>query len=131
MKILNTVAAAALAVAIVPQLTSHGFAQSPAASSIVAQDHSMRSSKLIGMDVYDAKGARIGRIEDVLVRGSASEPVVVLSVGSFVGSGDKMVGVPVSHIVLKGDKASMAATKTELASMEAWRFNGLAGGGGG
>jgi len=89
------------------------------------------AAKLIGMDVYDAKGARIGKIEEVLVKGSASEPVVVLSVGSFVGGGDKMVGVPMSHIALKGDKASMAATKTELASMEAWRFNGLAGGGGG
>jgi len=131
MKKLTTLAATtALAVAFVPVVTTHVFAQPMAASGIVAQDHSMRSSKLIGTDVYDQKGARIGKIEDILVKGTASEPLAVLSVGSYVGGHDKMVAVPLAHISLKSDKAGMSATRTELASMPGWTFNGLAGGGG-
>lgn len=130
MNIRNIVGAAALAIAVVPSLASSAYAQPMAISSIVAQDHSMRSSKLIGMDVYDEKGARIGKIEDILVKGSASEPLAVLSVGSFVGGGDKMVAVPMSHIRLKSDKASMEATKTEMAVMPVWAFTGLSSGGG-
>jgi len=131
MKKLTTFAAvAALAMAFVPAVASPASAQSLAVSAIVAQDHSMRSSKLIGMDIYDDKGVKIGKIEDILVKGSASEPVAILSVGSYVGGGQKLIEVPISHINLKADKASMAATKADLAAMQAWKFQGLAGGGG-
>lgn len=128
MKKLSTLAvAAALAVALIPAVTSHAFAQSLTPSAVVAQDHSMRTSKLIGMDVYNNKGEKLGKISDVLVKASASEPMVVLSVGE---SGSKMVTVPLNHITMKADKPMMAATMTELQAMQEWRFAGLAGGGG-
>jgi sporulation protein YlmC with PRC-barrel domain len=90
----------------------------------------MRSSKLIGMEVFNQKGEKIGKIEDILVKGSATEPLAVLSVGRFTGGGDKMVAVPLSHITMNGDHPGMAATKTEMASMAPWQFIGLNGGGG-
>jgi ribosomal 30S subunit maturation factor RimM len=86
----------------------------------------MRSSKLIGMDVFNSKGEKIGKIEDSLVEGTASEPLAVLS----AGTGGKMVAVPLSHIALKNDKASMAATMAEMAAMPAWKFTGIQVGGG-
>lgn len=130
MKKLTTLAvAAALAVAFIPSVTGHAFAQSLGHSEVVATDHSMRSSKLIGMAIFNDKGEKIGTISDILVKGSASEPMAVLSVGEYTG-GSKMVAVPLSHITMKADKPSMIATKAELQAMQEWRFAGLAGGGG-
>jgi sporulation protein YlmC with PRC-barrel domain len=120
----------ALAMALVPTIASPVFAQSMAISAIVATDHSMRSSKLIGMDIFNDQGVKIGKIEDILVKGSASEPLAVLSVGAFAGGGSKMVAVPISHIALKSDKASMPATKGQIEEMPGWKFTGYSGGGG-
>jgi sporulation protein YlmC with PRC-barrel domain len=130
MRILPILAAVALAAASVPTITTQVLAQSMAKSAIIAADHSMRGSKLIGMDIFNQQGMKIGRIEDILVKGSAAEPVAILSVGAFAGGGDKMVAVPMSHISLNADKASMPATKAEIAAMPGWQFNGLSGGGG-
>jgi sporulation protein YlmC with PRC-barrel domain len=130
MRILPIFATAALTAAFVPAITTQVFAQSMAKSAIVAPDHSMRGSKLIGMDIFNQQGMKIGKIEDIMVKGSATEPVAILSVGAFAGGGDKMVAVPMSHISLNADKASMPATKAELAAMPGWQFTGLSGGGG-
>jgi sporulation protein YlmC with PRC-barrel domain len=131
MRILPILAAVALAAASAPTITTQVLAQSMAKSAIVAADHSMRGSKLIGMDIFNQQGMKIGKIEDILVKGSAAEPVAILSVGAFAGGGgDKMVAVPMSHISLNADKASMPATKAEIAAMPGWQFNGLSAGGG-
>jgi sporulation protein YlmC with PRC-barrel domain len=123
MKHLTTLAVATiLAMGCVPAITTHAFAQTLSTSGIVAQDHSMRSSKLIGMEVFDLQGKKIGKIEDILVKSSATEPLVVLSVGGFIGGGPKMVAVPLSHITVNSDKMTMPATKAEMASMQAWSY---------
>jgi sporulation protein YlmC with PRC-barrel domain len=127
---LTIAAATALAMAFVPAIATQTFAQSLTPSSVVAPDHSMRSSKLIGMDLYNQKGEKIGTIADILVKGTKSEPVAILSVGDYTGGGEKMVAVPMSHIALKGDTASMPATKAQLIAMPGWKFTGLSGGGG-
>jgi rRNA processing protein Gar1 len=125
-KISTLVVAVALAMTATPVIS---FAQSETHSVIVATDHGMRSSKLIGMAIYDEQGKQIGKIEDIMVKGGASEPVAVLSLGD---TGSKMVGVPLSHVMLKSDKASMKATPAEMAAMPAWKFTGvLVGNGGG
>lgn len=106
------------------------FAQN-AAPSVVLADHSMSTSKLIGAPVYNEQGQKIGSIVDVLVRGTASEPTAVLSVGEYVGGGSKLVAVPLDHVALTSNRATMAgATKQVLASMPAYSFAGGAGGAG-
>ena len=124
------IGAGALALLACSAIVSTARADSKPVSAIVASDHSMRSSKLIGMDIYNEQGVKIGKIQDIMVKGMAAEPIAVLSVGGFVGGGDKMVGVPLSHISMKDDKPSMAATQTQLAAMPGWKFDGLSGGGG-
>jgi sporulation protein YlmC with PRC-barrel domain len=57
-----------------------------------------RASKIIGAAIYKGNTS-IGKIDDVLVdldRGSVS--AVVLSVGGFLGMGDKLVAVPSNQI---------------------------------
>ncbi len=86
-------------------------------------DHSMRTSQLIGSQVYNDQGQSIGSVMDVLVKSGASDPTVVLSVGDYVGAGAEIVAVPLSHINLDGAKPTMAgATKQMLASMPTYLF---------
>jgi sporulation protein YlmC with PRC-barrel domain len=97
----------------------------------VLADHSIRTSKLIGMKVTNDQGQSIGTVLDILVKDQAAEPTAILSVGSYVGGGDKLVAVPLSHIKIEGMKAMMpGATKPMMASMTAFKFEGLSGGGG-
>lgn len=130
-KIIRLATATALAMVFVPTISPYAWAQSLATSAIVAQDHSMRASKLIGLTVKNEHGQTIGKIVDVLVKDGGAEPTVILSVGAMTG-GDKMVEAPLSHIGMKDDQASMTASKTDLMAMPAWKFTGaLVGNGGG
>jgi sporulation protein YlmC with PRC-barrel domain len=97
----------------------------------VLADHSMRTSKLIGMKVDNDQGQPIGTVEDILVKDGAIEPTVILSVGAYVGGAGKLVAVPLSHVHVEGMKAMMpGATKQVMASMPTFTYEGLNGGGG-
>ena len=77
---------------------------------------SARASKLIGSKVYKGDTS-IGSIEDVLVNlQDARVSAVILSVGGFLGMGDKLVAIPVSQLKV-GSEAKFATdlTKEQLA----------------
>ena len=57
---------------------------------------SARVSKLIGSNVYSADTS-IGHIEDVLID-QTTVTAVILSVGGFLGIGDKLVAAPITAI---------------------------------
>jgi sporulation protein YlmC with PRC-barrel domain len=84
---------------------------------------SARASKIIGSKVYKGDTS-IGQIEDVLVDlDHATVTAVVLSVGGFLGMGDKLVAVPVNQIKV-GSEARFTTdlTKEQLASAPAFDF---------
>ena len=59
---------------------------------------SARASKLIGSKVYKGDTA-IGQIDDVLMAlDQATVTAIILSVGGFLGIGDKLVAVPLKQI---------------------------------
>jgi sporulation protein YlmC with PRC-barrel domain len=121
MKTLSTIiASAALALAF----TAPVVAQTAFAAS-VSTEQTMRSSKLVGVQVYNEQGQKIGSIVDLVVSTRGGEPAAILSVGDFVGGGAKMVAVPLSHVKMSGGKATMAgATNEFLASMPFYTFPG-------
>jgi sporulation protein YlmC with PRC-barrel domain len=84
---------------------------------------SARASKLIGSKVYKGDTS-IGQIEDVLVDlDNATVTAVILSVGGFLGIGDKLVAVPVNQIkVGKEAKFTTDLTKDQLSSAPAFDF---------
>jgi sporulation protein YlmC with PRC-barrel domain len=87
---------------------------------------SARASKLIGSKVY-AADTSIGQIEDVLVTlDRATVTGVILSVGGFLGIGDKFVAVPVNRIRV-GPEARFVTdlTKEQLANAPAFQFGKL------
>jgi sporulation protein YlmC with PRC-barrel domain len=87
---------------------------------------SARASKLIGSPVYTSDTS-IGQIEDVLVDlDHATVAAVILSVGGFLGLGDKLVAVPVNQIrVGREAKFTTDLTKDQLASAPAFDFGKL------
>lgn len=87
---------------------------------------SARASKLIGSKVYTGDTS-IGQIEDVLVTlDRATVTGVILSVGGFLGIGDKLVAVPVNQIRV-GSEARFVTnlTKEQLANAPAFDFGKL------
>lgn len=120
-KFATVVAMAALAFTLnAPTVT---VASEYTGNAIMLSDHSMRTSKLIGSYVYNDQGQSIGSVMEVLLKNGSAEPMVVLSVGDYVGGGTKMVVVPLGHINLEGPKPMMAgATKPMLASMPVYLF---------
>src|SRR5271165_3430470 len=88
-------------------------------------DHNMRSSKLIGMPVYNDHNEKIGVIDDILLPATGGEVTAVLSVGGFLGIGEKMVKVPLSHVHLQTDKPMMpGGDKAALMAMPIFTYNG-------
>jgi hypothetical protein len=110
---------------------AHAQAQSttaPATTPIAGIDDaamakSARASKIIGSKVYKGDTS-IGQIEDVLVDLSqATTSAVILSVGGFLGMGDKLVAVPVTAIKVDSEaKFATDLTKDQLANAPAFDF---------
>jgi len=87
---------------------------------------SARASKLIGSKVYQGDST-IGQIEDVLIDLDRSTLVaVVLSVGGFLGVGEKLVAVPVNQIKVGTEaKFTTDLTKEQIANAPAFDFGKL------
>lgn len=87
---------------------------------------SARARKLVGSKVYQGD-SQIGQIEDLLVDLDHSALVaVVLSVGGFLGVGDKLVAVPINQIKVGSEaKFTTDLTKEQLANAPAFDFGKL------
>ena len=57
-----------------------------------------RVSKIIGTDVVNSKGEKIGDVEDIVLDAKGNVAYAVVSTGGFLGMGDKMHAVPWSAI---------------------------------
>ena len=84
---------------------------------------SARASKIIGSKVYKGDTS-IGQIEDVLVDlNHGTTAAVILSVGGFLGMGDKLVAVPVTAVKVGSEaKFTTDLTKEQLTSAPAFDF---------
>lgn len=89
------------------------FAQGSMKDTIMMPDQSMRTSKVIGMTVYNDAGEKIGTVLDVLIR-AGTDPQAIVNVTDFVGS-KKLVALPLAKLNLDGAKPMMmGATKAML-----------------
>jgi hypothetical protein len=102
------------------------LAQSETGAGYVTADHQMRSSKIIGMAVYNEHGGKIGVIDEILLPSTGGEPNAVLSVGGFLGAGKKLVMVPMSHVNFTSAQPMMAADEPALTAMPSYNY-GFAG----
>src|SRR5437899_12415276 len=97
-------------------LASVAFAQSPSATTdsattaapAAASDTSSfkgnwRSSKLVGLNVYNDSNESLGSINDLLTDKSGNIKGVVLGVGGFLGVGEHLVAVPLDKVKFVDD----------------------------
>ena len=52
-----------------------------------------RASELLGSDIYNDKGEKIGKLDDFIVGSNEEVSIAVLAVGGFLGMGSRMVAV--------------------------------------
>jgi hypothetical protein len=110
-----------LVVALSLPMTEVACAQTAASrppSDILLPDHSVRASKLIGATVYNNQQEAIGTVADLIMARGGSEPTAILSVGDYLGTGPKVVAVPLSRVKLDSPKPMMPlVNKERLARM--------------
>jgi ribosomal 30S subunit maturation factor RimM len=86
----------------------------------------VRTSKLIGMNVKNGTDETIGEVEDLIVTAADAMPKVVLDVGNYLDSGEKLVSVPYDSLKMSGteDKEIIyTTTKEELSTMPTFTYN--------
>ena len=113
-------AATFAAILLIQPLTT--FAQASAPSMTPADRHdwerSHRISRLIGSDVRNRSGERIGDIRDLVVDDHGTIKLAIVSTGGFLGVGDRLHAVPWDVLtlgpkddhILDIDKAHLQAT---------------------
>jgi sporulation protein YlmC with PRC-barrel domain len=89
--------------------------------NVPAVTRSARASKIIGANISRGTTS-IGKIDDVLVDlDHSTVSAVVLSVGGFLGMGDKLVAVPADQIKVSSEaKFTTDLTKDQLANAPAF-----------
>jgi sporulation protein YlmC with PRC-barrel domain len=93
-------AAALLGIALV---SGAAYAQSTTTdrsnvNTAVHKEGQWRSSKLIGVNVYNDNSDKIGEIEELIVDKSGKVDNVILGVGGFLGMGEHYVAVPMEKL---------------------------------
>jgi hypothetical protein len=89
----------------------------------------LRVSKLIGSKVYNDQDQAVGSLDDLIMKDGNTVVMAVVSVGGFLGIGNKLVAVPYDQLHLKTDEASLkvvlpGANKDALNAMPTFTYSG-------
>lgn len=86
-------------------------------------DAGFRASKVIGSTVYNELNESIGTIDDILITRDGKEPYAVLSVGGFLGMGNKLVVVRYDALKFGKDRTVLpGGTKDGLKSLPEFKY---------
>ncbi|HZH12093.1 MAG TPA: PRC-barrel domain-containing protein [Microvirga sp.] len=111
---------------------AHAQSTPPASSAtqfITISNNAILSSRLIGLDVQNASGSGVGKIEDIVLEGGQIVGIV-LSVGEVLGSGQRYVAVDPSSVSIRYTEAqnkwqaTMNANLEQLKSAPEFRYEG-------
>jgi sporulation protein YlmC with PRC-barrel domain len=81
-----------------------------------------RASKIIGASVVNDANETVGKVDDIIV-GTDKMPYLVLSVGGFLGVGNKLIVLPYESLSTTGDKLTMpGATKEALKALPEFKY---------
>jgi len=83
-----------------------------------------RASKIIGASIVNEANDKIGEIDDLIVTRTDRVPYAIVSVGGFLGMGERFVAVPMGDLTFSNDKTLLpGATKTMLEAMPAFAYS--------
>ena len=81
-----------------------------------------RASKVIGGTVVNDANETVGKVDDIII-GTDKMPYAVLSVGGFLGVGNKLVVLPYDSLSTNGTKLTMpGATKEALKALPEFKY---------
>jgi hypothetical protein len=129
--LLGTVAATALGLAslsldaVTPNASAQGAPQTLTRLNIDVASVSTgyRASKLVGAPVVNDSDQKIGTIDDLIVGRDDRVPYAIVSVGGFLGVGDKLVAVPFAVFKIYPDKTVLPnATRDSLKNLVAFNY---------
>ena len=82
-----------------------------------------RASKVIGSSVVNENNDAVGKVDDIIIGEDGKSPFVVLSVGGFLGMGDKLVVLPYQQLkATEGRILLPGATKDALKDLPAFKY---------
>ena len=83
-----------------------------------------RASKLIGSDIYNKDGDKIGTIDDFILGSDKSVSFAVISVGGFLGMGARHIAVPATLFERneKGQLVLPNAKKEDLMALPEFKY---------
>ncbi|WP_158639039.1 PRC-barrel domain-containing protein [Elioraea rosea] len=85
----------------------------------------IRASKVIGANVYNEQNESIGEVEDLVIPAGQGPMLAVVSVGGFLGIGERLVSVPMNELRWNAERErwSLAgATKESLKNRPEFRY---------
>lgn len=86
-----------------------------------------RSSKLVGLNVYNSANEKVGDINDLIIDAKGAVTHAIVGVGGFLGIGEKNVAVEFSSLKMARDKdgkptALLDTTKESLTTAPMFKF---------
>jgi hypothetical protein len=82
-----------------------------------------RASKIIGAKVYNDSKDEIGTIDDLIVNRDDRVPYATISVGGFLGVGEKLVVIPFADLKVGADGTMvMGGTKASLKELPKFAY---------
>jgi sporulation protein YlmC with PRC-barrel domain len=86
-----------------------------------------RSSKLVGLGVYNSANERVGDINDLILGPDGKITNAVIGVGGFLGMGEKLVAIAFSDLQLNRDadgtmRVTVNSTKEALESAPDFKY---------
>lgn len=98
--LLGTTMLSTMAVAQTPAPSTSPSSSSVSQSGMQSMSHKgqWRSSKLIGLNIYNANNENLGEINELLVDQSGKIQAAVIGVGGFLGMGERNVAIPFDRL---------------------------------
>ncbi len=82
-----------------------------------------RASKIIGGTVVNEANETVGKVDELLIGADGKTPYAVLSVGGFLGLGDRLVVVPYDSLKMAANKIMLpGATKDALKTLPEYKY---------
>ena len=111
-------------------VTEAPAAGAPAATGSYATMQSAsdwRSSKVVGLNVYNSKAEKIGDINDLIIGSNGAVTHAIVGVGGFLGIGEKNVAIPFASVKMTRDKdgkatATVESTKEALQAAPSFKY---------
>lgn len=86
-------------------------------------ENGARASKIIGAAVQNEQNERVGKVDDLIVAPDDRITMAIVSVGGFLGVGEKLVAVPWQQLRAEGDHLVLpGASKDTMGAAPGFRY---------